>query len=262
MAVLSLELPQWHRVTALCASPVWPQWHLCFQVLREQLGRAARKNSFVLPVCLAQCELGACNLPGKVAFLKTTTARCCPQNPTSPALKCHSVAMKLLSLGVVVSGGQVCTLPSPQLCSIPLGILQVPRPAPVPVCVSPTAVVLPGEVSQGVTCCMVPFIPFSPPSLSLCLHGCSCGHVPSSLGATEPPQSFLHQLGAAFPSVQLLAPRSPGCLSEAAALGRCRGTFPVSPAQGPPVAPLSQAPASLHTSCACHRTGERLESSL
>lgn len=95
--MLSLELPQWHRVTALCASPVWPQWHLCFQVLREQLGRAARKISFVLPVCLAQCELGACNLPGKVAFLKTTTARCCPRNPTSPALKCHPVAMKLLS---------------------------------------------------------------------------------------------------------------------------------------------------------------------
>lgn len=52
-----------------------------FQVLREQLGRAARKNSFVLPVCLAQCEHGAYNLPGEVAFLKTTTARCCPQKP-------------------------------------------------------------------------------------------------------------------------------------------------------------------------------------
>lgn len=57
--------------------------------------------------------------------------------------------MKLLSLGAVVSEGQVCTLPSPQLCSIPLGILQIPRPAPLPVCVSPTAVVLPGEVSRG-----------------------------------------------------------------------------------------------------------------
>lgn len=55
--------------------------------------------------------------------------------------------MKLLYLGVVVS--EVCTLPSPQLCSIPLGILEIPRPAPVPVCVSPTAVVLPGELSQG-----------------------------------------------------------------------------------------------------------------
>lgn len=52
-----------------------------FQVLTEQLGRAARKNSFVLPVCLAQCEHGAYNLPGEVAFLKTTTARCCPQKP-------------------------------------------------------------------------------------------------------------------------------------------------------------------------------------
>lgn len=37
--------------------------------------------------------------------------------------------MKLLSLGVVVSESQVCALPSPQLCSIPLGILQIPKPA-------------------------------------------------------------------------------------------------------------------------------------
>lgn len=104
-----------------------------FQVLREQLRRAARKKF----LCLAQSEHDAGNQPGEVAFLKTITARCCPQSTTSPALKCHRVAMELLSLGVVVSEGQLCTLPSPQLCSIPLGILQIPRPAPLPVCMSP-----------------------------------------------------------------------------------------------------------------------------
>lgn len=50
---------------------------------------------------------------------------------------------------------------------------------------------------------MVPFIPFPPSSLSLCLHGCSWGHIPSSLGATEPPPASFITWGAAFPSVQL-----------------------------------------------------------
>lgn len=185
--MVSLKLPRWHGVTALCASPMW---HLCFTGAQGTIEKSSKKKF----LCLVQCEHGACNQPGEVAFLKTITARCCPQNTTSPALKCHPVAMKLLSLGVVVSEGQLCTLPSPQLCSIPLGILQIPRPAPLPVCMSPQQWCCQDRCHTWVTCCTVPFIPFSPSSLSLCLGGCSWGHVPSS-EATEPPQSFLHQMG-------------------------------------------------------------------
>lgn len=155
-------------------------------------------------MCLAQCEQDAHNLPGEVALLKTITARCCPQNTTSPALKCHPVAVKLLSLGAVVSEGQVCALPSPQLCSVPFGILQIPRAAPLPVCVSPTLSLTRQRCHGWVTCSRVPFILFSPSFLSLCLHGCS-------LGATEPPQIFLHLTGrlpSLLCSFQLLFPQA------------------------------------------------------
>lgn len=118
---------------------------------------------------------------------------------------------------------------------------------------------------RWVTCCRVPFILFSPSSLSLCLHGCSWGHVPSSLGATEPPQSFLHQTGGCLPFCVAFSSSFPRLHpSEAAELGHCHGTFLVSGVPSPRASscPLSQSPASLHTSCTCHSTGECLESSL
>lgn len=139
------EPPQWRRV--LCAlSPLLPapaqRSHGGFSALRvrsEQLQSAARKNDFGLPVCLAQRERGACNLPGKVAFLKMSTVRCCPQN-TRPALKDQPVAMKLLSLGVMVRGGRGLHPPQPAaLLAFNCAILQMtflPQLASLPVCMS------------------------------------------------------------------------------------------------------------------------------
>lgn len=102
------ELPQWRRALCVlsCSLPAPAQRGLggttAHRVRRERLRSTARKNYFGLPACLAQCERGACNLPGKVAFLKMSTVRCCPQNTTGPALEYQPVAMKLSPLGVVV----------------------------------------------------------------------------------------------------------------------------------------------------------------
>lgn len=119
---------------------------------REQLRNAARKNYFGLPVCLTQRERGACNLPGKVAFLKMSTVRCCPQNTTRPALKYQPVAMKLLSLGVMVRGGQGLCPPQPvALLAFNCAILQMtflPKLASLPVCMS---LVRSGPAQRGVT---------------------------------------------------------------------------------------------------------------
>lgn len=80
------------------------------QVHREQFWSAARKKiTLACPVCLAQCECGACNLLGKVAFLKMSS-QVLSQNTT---LKYQPVAMKLSSSGVTVGGARVCALPSP-----------------------------------------------------------------------------------------------------------------------------------------------------
>lgn len=60
---------------------------------------------------LAQHERSACNLPGKVALLKMSAARCCAQNTARSALKYQPVAMKLWSLSVVGrEGWGLCTL--------------------------------------------------------------------------------------------------------------------------------------------------------
>lgn len=185
-----------------------------------------------------QCEHGVCNLPGKVAFLKTTTARCCPQNPTSPPLKCHPVAMKLLSLGVVVSEGQVCTQPTALLHST-WGLRDSQTCSRACLCV-PTVVVLPGEVSQGVTCSVVPFIPFPPSSLSLCLHGCSWGHVPSSFGATEPPPSFLHHMGGCLPLCAASGSSFPRLPQGSSRTGALPWDISCVPSPGASIAPLSQ----------------------
>lgn len=46
--MLSLELPQWHRVTALCASPVWPQWYLCFPGARGTIVKSIKEKFLCL----------------------------------------------------------------------------------------------------------------------------------------------------------------------------------------------------------------------
>lgn len=59
------------------------------QVQREQLRSAARKMYFGFPVCLAQCERGACNPPGKVAFLKISAVKGCPKIPPEIPACCN-----------------------------------------------------------------------------------------------------------------------------------------------------------------------------
>lgn len=214
-----------------------------FQVLREQLGRAARRNSFVLPVCLAQCERGACNLPGEVAFLKTTTARCCPRiPPASPEMS--PCGNETLVFSVVVSEGQVCTLPSPQLCSIPPGILQIPN---LLLClsVSPT----PGELSWvGVWCHLFHFLLSLSAFACLAAPGDTC---PPLWGPLSPPKASFITQGGCLPFCAASSSSFPGLHpSEAAELGHCHGTFLVSPAQGDtPLAPLSQPCLPAHKLC-------------
>lgn len=60
-----------------------------FQVQREQLQSAARKMYFGFPVGLAQCERGAWNLPGKVAFLKMSAVKGCPKIPPEIPACCN-----------------------------------------------------------------------------------------------------------------------------------------------------------------------------
>lgn len=48
---------------------------------RSNCGVEQGKIDFGSPSVFAQHERGACNLPGKVAFLKMSTARCCAQIP-------------------------------------------------------------------------------------------------------------------------------------------------------------------------------------
>lgn len=168
--------------------------------------------------------------------------------------------MKLLSLGVAVSEGQLCTLPSPQLCSIPLGILEIPDLL-LCLCVSPQQWCC-QEKSQCHSDDMLYSAIYSIFSsfLSLCLHGCSWEHVPSPLGA--PPKLPLSDRGAAFPSVQFLVPLSPGCIPVTQQnWDTAMGHF-LCPQPRGLSCPTQPAPASLHTGCACHSTGECLQSHL
>lgn len=69
------------------------------------------KKALGSPSVLAQHERDACSLPGKVALLRMSAARCCAQNTTRSALKYQPVAMKLWSLSVVGrEGWGLCTL--------------------------------------------------------------------------------------------------------------------------------------------------------